>query len=182
MNGTQGSRRWKARAALLGLCLCARAGMSDGLAQDMSAPAIGNRAATASERDQNNAAADISIKGWMRYDTSKPDLGVGYFTITNNGMQNHLLTGVTSPICDRFIARHSDQEATDYTGGLFTRLALPRQSTMDFPEGGYHLVCLHTKSGLQTGDEVPVTFTFLGGSSKTVEFPIHAPSVELPTN
>ncbi|CAI9119751.1 copper chaperone PCu(A)C [Brytella acorum] len=148
----------------------------------MSAPAIGNRATAAAEADQNNAAADISVKGWMRYDTSNPDLGVGYFTITNNGMQNHLLTGVTSPACDQFIARHSDQESTDYTSGLFTRLALPRQSTMDFPEGGYHLVCLHTKSGLKTGDEVPVTFTFLGGSSKVVEFPIHAPSVELPAN
>ncbi|WP_077805924.1 copper chaperone PCu(A)C [Neoasaia chiangmaiensis] len=121
---------------------------------------------------QKDAAHDISVSGWIRYGQHRHDIGAAFFTITNNGHENHLLTNVSTPACGSLVIRHTDQEANSQTDVLFTHLALPHQVTMVFPEGGYHLVCREIKQDMQVGDKTPFTFYFLGGSSTTVQFEV----------
>lgn len=91
-----------------------------------------------------------------------------YFTLRNTGDITYLVTGVTSDACPKLLGHHSDQESTSGTLNLFTHLSVPAHSTLVFPHGGYHLLCLDMTPDLHEGQSVPFTFTFLGGVHKTV--------------
>lgn len=91
-----------------------------------------------------------------------------YFTIQNKGDTTYLATGVTSAACPKLFGHHSDQESTQGTLNLFTHLSVPAHTTLVFPHGGYHLLCLNMASDLREGQAVPFTFTFMDGVRKTV--------------
>jgi periplasmic copper chaperone A len=147
-----------------------------GLALLVSAAALAQTPRPDADTDlpgQRNAGADISVTApSFQLVPGHSDLADGYFTIENRSSQTHLLTGITAPACQQIIARHTDQEPTEKTSALFTHLALPKHTAMVFSVGGYHFVCLGLKSGILPGGSVPVTFVFLGGSSRTLQFPV----------
>ena len=119
---------------------------------------------------QKNANRDITIEGWMRRAPHYPGLAAAYFTIVNKGHEAHLISGVTSPDCQAIEAFHSEQEVTRHTASLFSHFTIPAEMTMVFPVGGYHLICRNFPDTIKTGDSVPLTFKFLGGTSSTVNF------------
>lgn len=96
----------------------------------------------------------------------------GYFTIRNDDNGDHLLKGVSSPVCATITAHHTNQEQTQATNDLFNHLALPHNSSMTFPPSGYHLLCGGLTHPLQDGQKVPFTFEFLDGDSITIGFSV----------
>ncbi|WP_162922244.1 copper chaperone PCu(A)C [Asaia bogorensis] len=119
---------------------------------------------------QKNANRDITIEGWIRRARHYPGLAAAYFTVVNKGHEAHLISGVTSPDCAAIEAFHSEQEVTSHTANLFSHFTIPAEMTMVFPEGGYHLICRNFPDTIKTGETVPLTFKFLGGTSTTVNF------------
>lgn len=118
---------------------------------------------------QNDAQKDISITDThMQVIKGENHMAGVYFTIRNDGANAHLITDVRSPACHTLVGHHSDQESTAGTLSLFTHLSLPAHTTLVFPQGGYHLLCLDMEGSVQPGQDVPFTFTFLGGSTKNV--------------
>ncbi|MBB2168559.1 copper chaperone PCu(A)C [Gluconacetobacter aggeris] len=124
--------------------------------------------------DQAAAGQDIDIR-----DTSiqilRPErrIAAGYFTIENRGSAVHLLAGVSSPACRNLVAHHTEQESTGETASLFTHLALPPETTLVFPPGGYHLICAGYDDSVRPGQQITITFHFLGGATRSVPFAVH---------
>ncbi|GBQ15217.1 copper chaperone PCu(A)C [Swaminathania salitolerans] len=119
---------------------------------------------------QKNASHDITIDGWMRRSKHIHGLAAAYFTIRNTSSEPHLISGVSSTDCTDIDAYHSEQEMNERTASLFSHFTIPGNMTMVFPEGGYHLICKDFPDSVKPGDSVPITFSFLGGSRKTVTF------------
>ncbi|MDE7548729.1 copper chaperone PCu(A)C [Acetobacter fabarum] len=123
---------------------------------------------------QANAQQDITITDILLH--LPPTQGDGrtelYFSLTNNSHTTHLLTGVISPACGALIGYHADQENTSATRRLFQHLALPETTTLVFAGAGYHMLCVNPVARVLTQPNVPVTFQFLGGSSKTMSAPV----------
>lgn len=134
----------------------------------------------ADSTNQKDAAHDILINGMVRYGRMNHGIGLVMMSITNSGRQNHLLSGVSSPVCGSLVARNTDLEMPEHTDDLFTHLALPHGLTMVFSAGGYHLLCREIRQDIAVGAHVPFTFSFLGGSSKTVDFPMVAADDDRP--
>ncbi|MDG6095538.1 copper chaperone PCu(A)C [Acetobacter sp. AN02] len=117
---------------------------------------------------QERAANDITITdAWMKLVGPAHNVGAVFFTISNSAETPHLLSGVTSPSCKSTGGYHTDQHLTEQLKALFTHLALPATSTLVFPPGGYHLVCVDPDPSLKTGQMVSFTFHFMGGTEKT---------------
>ncbi|MDN7351005.1 copper chaperone PCu(A)C [Acetobacter senegalensis] len=118
---------------------------------------------------QENAQKDIEITNVsMQLVRPAGHVYALYFTLTNKGENAHLVTNVSSASCRTLVGHHSDQESTSGTLSLFTHLSLPANTTLVFPHGGYHLLCLDPEPALKSGQNVTFTFSFLGGSSKDV--------------
>ena len=120
---------------------------------------------------QNNAHIVVS-NGTLLPLPSNSSRAAGFFSLTNNDATDHLLKGITSPLCASIMAHHTKQEQTVATNDLFTHLALQHNATMVFPRDGYHLVCLGLHRSLQPGDKVPFTFLFLDSPDVTVNFTV----------
>lgn len=125
---------------------------------------------------QDDAQKDITITDTsMQLINAENRMAGVYFTIRNDGANAHLITDVRSSACRTLVGHHSDQESTPGTLSLFTHLSLPARTTLVFPYGGYHLLCLDPDSSLQPGQDVSFTFSFLGGSSKTIKIKLSQP-------
>lgn len=145
-----------ATAMLAGLCLTAPV-MAEDRDSDQVLPG------------QGDAQKDITItETSMQFLTGESHTAGVYFTIRNDGATAHLITNVSSPACRTLVGNHSEQESSLGTVALFTHLSLPAHTTLVFPHGGYHLLCLDMENSVQAGQTVSLTFTFLGGSSKNV--------------
>jgi len=124
---------------------------------------------------QMHAAEDISISATsFRFSRHNKKNADGYFTIENHSATAHLLDEITSPGCGHITAHHTEQETTSNTADLFSHLALPAHTAMAFSLGGYHLVCDDITPAFVSGAHLPVTFSFMGGTSRTVDFIVAA--------
>ncbi|GBR42582.1 hypothetical protein AA3990_0135 [Gluconobacter roseus NBRC 3990] len=131
-------------------------------------------AAAAPDAD-HNAQRVVVMDGTFRPSAYFPNRGAGYFTIRNDDSVDHLLKGISSPLCQNVVAHHTNQQQTDGANDLFTHLALPHNSTMIFPRSGYHMMCMGIRQMPAKGDKVPFTFDILNGGSITVSFTVTEP-------
>ncbi|AOW46120.1 copper chaperone PCu(A)C [Acetobacter ascendens] len=122
--------------------------------------------------EQADAQKDITIFDTSLHLAPEGEPATVYFALSNASETAHLLTGVSSPVCQKLVGHHADQESTGGTRVLFTHLALPGNSTLVFPPGGYHLLCFGLSNNVRANQNVQFTFTFMGGSSKTVSIPV----------
>lgn len=123
----------------------------------------------------HDAQRVVVMDGTFRPSAYFPDRGAGYFTIRNDDSVDHLLKGISSPLCQNVVAHHTNQQQTDGANDLFTHLALPHDSTMIFPRSGYHMMCMGIRQMPAAGSKVPFTFEILNGGSITVSFTVTAP-------
>lgn len=123
----------------------------------------------------HNAQRVVVMDGTFRPSAYFPNRGAGYFTIRNDDSVDHLLKGITSPLCQNVVAHHTNQQQTDGANDLFTHLALPHDSTMIFPRSGYHMMCMGIRQMPAPGTRVPFTFDILNGGSITVSFIVTTP-------
>lgn len=127
----------------------------------------------APDDDQSTAGQDIDIRdAWIQILRPERRIAAGYFTIENRGRSVHLLAGASSPACRTLVAHHTEQESTSETASLFTHLALPAQTTLIFPPGGYHLICVGYDDSVRPGQQITITFRFMGGATRNVPFTV----------
>ena len=121
---------------------------------------------------QHNRQKIVVLDGTLSPSSHNTSSASGYFTIRNDDGADHLLKGVSSPICSSITAHHTNQEQTQATNDLFSHLSLPHNSEMIFPPSGYHLLCGGITKSLQQGEKIPFTFQFLDGDSITIGFTV----------
>jgi len=123
----------------------------------------------------HDAERVVVLDGTFRPSAYFPDCGAGYFTIRNDDSVDHLLKGISSPLCQNVVAHHTNQQQTEGANDLFTHLALPHDSTMIFPRSGYHMMCMGIRQMPAIGSKVPFTFDILNAGSITVSFTVTGP-------
>lgn len=131
----------------------------------------------APDDDQAATGQDIVIRdASIQILRPKRRIAAGYFTIENRGKSVHLLAGVSSTACHNLFAHHTEQESTSDTATLFSHLALPAETTLVFPPGGYHLICTGYDDSLHPGQQITITFHFMGGATRNVPFTVQPPA------
>ncbi|UMM63200.1 copper chaperone PCu(A)C [Aristophania vespae] len=129
---------------------------------------------TSSTQEKSNKDKHLVVRdGVIMPSSNSPEILQGFFIIENKSPNDMLLQNITSPICDRISANHSDQVKTSNDSAnfdIFKHLAVPHASVMVFPKEGYHLVCYKLKQQEPVKDTAPFTFHFLGGLNVTADF------------
>lgn len=115
---------------------------------------------------------DIAIsQPWMRYVTSATP-AAGYFTLTNRGGQEAVLSGASSPACKKLMLHQSMQMNGADQMRMVMSVAVPPHGSVTFRPGGYHLMCMSPAPAIAPGASVPVTLRFEDGSTLTANFPV----------
>jgi copper(I)-binding protein len=118
------------------------------------------------------AEAKLTVSGpWMRaIMPSRP--AAGYFTLSNGGDADGLLTAADSPACGMIMLHQSVQENGQDKMRMVESVAVPAHGEVAFAPGGYHLMCMSPSADVTAGGEVPVTLHFDDGSAITASFPV----------
>ncbi|MUH02726.1 copper chaperone PCu(A)C [Bombella sp. ESL0387] len=104
----------------------------------------------------------------------------GTFSLSNHGVTDMLLRGITSPGCNSVTSNRNSQVAIQsprQTYDIFQRMAVPHEGTLVFPTSGYHLICHGLKVPYQAGSKLDFTFHFQDVGDVTASF-VMQPIVE----
>lgn len=118
-------------------------------------------------------AADLVLKdGWFRTLPGNLPAG-GYFTLHNGGTAVATLTGAESPACGMLMLHKSDSAGGATKMEDVASVPVPVGGDVTFAPGGYHLMCMDTKTALmKPGATVPVTLDFADGSKVKADFAV----------
>jgi copper(I)-binding protein len=102
-------------------------------------------------------AANVTVsKPWMRF--LLPSIpAAGYMVLQNNGNNNEILTGASSPACSSLMLHESKDESGMAMMMDVPSVVIPAHGSVTFAPGGYHLMCMNPK--MKVGDNIPVTLT-----------------------
>lgn len=100
----------------------------------------------------------------------------GYFTVTNNGAKDRVLTGASSPACGTVMLHRSVTEDGAEKMEMAGKVTVPAHGTLQFAPRGYHLMCMKPSPAMEPGKDVPVTLRFLDGSAVTTAFKVKGAS------
>jgi copper(I)-binding protein len=118
-------------------------------------------------------AADLVLKdGWFRTLPGNLPAG-GYFTLHNGGTAVATLTGAESPACGMLMLHKSESQSGTMQMVEVASVPVPVGADITFAPGGYHLMCMDTKTTLmKPGSTVPVTLDFADGSKVKADFAV----------
>ena len=117
------------------------------------------------------AAALTVTGGWFRALPPAVPSG-GYFTVHNGGDAPQTLTGAQSPACGTLTLHKSMNHGGTAMMEHVNNVDIPPGDTLAFAPGGYHLMCMNSKSLLKPGASVPVTLSFADGGKVTSNFAV----------
>jgi copper(I)-binding protein len=108
---------------------------------------------------------------WMRSVVpSRP--AAGYFTLSNETGQAHVLVGATSPACGMLMLHQSIHQNGEDRMTMVKSISVPAHGTVKFAPGGYHLMCTSPSKDVAPGHSIPVTLRFADGSVLKATFPV----------
>lgn len=119
----------------------------------------------------------LSVTGaYLRQPAPGQTMLAAFVTFTNDSNQAYTLNHVSSPR-----ASAVEVHRTMYNDGVMSmrhvhHLVVPPKSELVFKPGGYHLMLSGVEGELKPGEEVPLHFSFEGGTSLSVNAkvrPIH---------
>ncbi|HEY8947957.1 MAG TPA: copper chaperone PCu(A)C [Rhizomicrobium sp.] len=118
-------------------------------------------------------ANDLVLKdGWFRTLPGNLPAG-GYFSLHNGGTAIATLTGAESPACGMLMLHKSESEGGAMKMVDVASVPVPVGGDVTFAPGGYHLMCMDTKTALmKPGSTVPVTLDFADGSKVKADFAV----------
>ena len=118
-------------------------------------------------------AKDLVLKdGWFRTLPGNLPAG-GYFTLHNGGTAVATLTGAESRACGMLMLHKSESEGGAMKMVDVASVPVPVGADITFAPGGYHLMCMDTKSAMmKPGATVPVTLDFADGSKVKADFAV----------
>ncbi|RRH77295.1 copper chaperone PCu(A)C [Falsigemmobacter faecalis] len=100
----------------------------------------------------------------------------GFFAVTNTGLQADRLIGVEVDFAERAEV-HITEHGTDGSAKMVhvEAIDLPPGETVTFERGGYHVMFMGLKSGLEAGAKLPGTLVFEKAGRVAVDFAVEAP-------
>src|SRR3989338_10106046 len=105
-----------------------------------------------------SAGGDIEVRGpWVQSAPPGVKVLAGYLEIKNNGKQQQVLTGVSSPVFGQIEIHRSVIHGNMAHMEHLTELAVPANASVVMQPGGLHLMLMDAKKPLRIGDEVPMT-------------------------
>ncbi len=124
----------------------------------------------------SSAAAESSISvenAWSRATPPGVEIGVGYFTIKNEGDAPDRLVSVQTPIAEKTEIHQTTMtdgkmEMRPVPGGV----AVPAKGTVVFGPAGYHLMLIGLKAPLEKGSTFTGSFTFEHAGTVEVTFSV----------
>lgn len=106
---------------------------------------------------------------WARPSMGMDRAGAAYLVITNEGDEDDVLLGATSPAAATVEVHETTMEGD---GSMAMRpiesLAIPAGGTVRLEPGGYHMMLIELTGELAVGDEIEITLSFERAGEVTV--------------
>jgi len=118
------------------------------------------------------ATQDITIEqGWIRALPGTVPSG-GYFVLHNAGKKTATLTGAESPACGMLMLHVSENKGGMSAMRHVDSIDVAPGGSLEFKQGGYHLMCMQATAAIKPGAMVPVTLVFQDGLKVTANFAV----------
>lgn len=118
------------------------------------------------------ATSDIHIEGgWIRALPGAVPSG-GYFVLHNMGKTAETLIGAQSPACGMLMLHVSENKGGMSAMRHVDSVDVAAGGTLEFKQGGYHLMCMQATAAIKPGATVPVTLLFRDGTKVTADFAV----------
>ncbi len=122
------------------------------------------------------AAAESPIRvenAWSRATPPGTEIGVGYFTVKNEGDTPDRLVSVQTPVAEKAEIHRTKMtdgkmEMRPVTGGV----AVPAKATVVFEPAGYHLMLIGLKAPLEKGSTFTASLIFERAGTIEVTFSV----------
>ena len=117
-------------------------------------------------------AGDIEVSdAWIRALPAKLP-AAGYFTLHNKSKSAVTLIGAETSACGMtMLHKSSDSGGMSHMEDVDT-VVVPAGGTVEFAQGGYHLMCMDPAPTLKPGSKASVTLIFSDGAKVTSEFAV----------
>jgi copper(I)-binding protein len=118
------------------------------------------------------ATPDVTIEnGWIRALPGAVPSG-GYFILHNQGKKSETLTGAESPACGMLMLHVSENKGGMSAMRHVESVDVAPGGTLEFKQGGYHLMCMQATAAIKPGATVPVMLVFQDGMKVTANFAV----------
>ena len=118
------------------------------------------------------ATPDVTVEnGWIRALPGSVPAG-GYFMLHNGGNKAITLVGAQSPACGMLMLHVSENKGGMSTMRHVDSVDVAPGGTLEFKQGGYHLMCMQATAAIKPGASVPVTLMFQDGRNVTANFAV----------
>jgi len=109
---------------------------------------------------------------WVRSAPPAMKMHAAYFVVMNPAGKAVDLVGVSSPQY-----RMAELHLSKVEGGIATmvkqdQISVPGNGTVVFAPGGFHVMLMHPRKLIKTGDTVDITLKFADGTSLAVKAPV----------
>jgi len=119
------------------------------------------------------------LNPWTRATPTGARVGVGYFTLRNNGAADALIK-VSSDAAGEAIMHETTSDNGVMRMRAVDALTLPPGASMAFKPGGHHVMFTDLKAPFKAGDTIKATLTFERAGSVTVAFAVYAAGAAAP--
>lgn len=125
-------------------------------------------------------AAGVKVEdAWIRWLPANLPAG-GYAKVVNDTDKPVELVGASSPSYGEVMLHQTVEQ-----GGMMKMLhvntiTIAPHKSMAFAPGGYHIMLMQPKPGIEPGQKLPVTLEFKGGEKVTAEFEVRKPDAGAP--
>ncbi|MGC9161966.1 MAG: copper chaperone PCu(A)C [Thiomonas sp.] len=116
---------------------------------------------------------------WIRWLPSNLPAG-GYAKVTNDTDKEVKLIGASSPKYGMVMLHQTVNKNGMSNMVHVDSIAIAPHKSMAFTPGGYHIMLMQPKPGIEPGQKVPVTLKFSDGQSVTAEFEVRKPTATGP--
>ena len=115
---------------------------------------------------------DVAIENsWIRALPGSVPSG-GYFVLHNRSKKTATLTGAQSPACGMLMLHVSENKGGMNAMRHVDSIDVAPGGTLEFKQGGYHLMCMQATAAIKPGASVPVTLIFQDGLKVTANFAV----------
>lgn len=125
-------------------------------------------------------AGSIKIEDpWIRWLPANLPAG-GYAKVVNDSDKTVEIVGASSPKYGMVMLHQTVDQ-----GGMMKMLhvdsiPIPPHKSMSFTPGGYHIMLMQPKPGIEPGQKIPVTLELKGGEKITAQFEVRKPDAGAP--
>lgn len=109
---------------------------------------------------------------WVRSAPPAMKMHAAYFVLMNPTGKPVDLVGADSPQYAMAELHLSKVEGGVATMVKQDQISIPANGTLAFAPGGFHVMLMHPRKPIRTGDTVDITLTFADGSSIAVKAPV----------